>query len=273
MPELPEVEVLRRSLEPHIVGLTVGSVRVRNSNLREVVNRRQLQRCRNRKILAVRRRAKYLLVGLTGGQTLVIHLGMSGRLTLVSGSVPAETHEHVWLDLSSGQRLRFCDPRRFGLVFARATRGLMNDSHFVHLGIEPLEDAFDGSVLRSLAQGRRAPVKSFLMDGRLVVGVGNIYAAEALYRSGIHPARSVARISEDRWHQLALAVRETLAEAIDQGGTTLNDFADGLGETGYFKVSLAVYDRQGKECPRCQKTVRRIVQSGRSTFYCPGCQH
>jgi len=154
-----------------------------------------------------------------------------------------------------------------------ATRGLVNDSHFVQLGIEPLDDAFDGSVLRSLAKGRRAPVKSFLMDGRLVVGVGNIYAAEALYRSGIHPARSVARISEDRWHQLALAVRETLAEAIDQGGTTLNDFADGLGETGYFKVSLAVYDRQGKECPRCQKTVRRIVQSGRSTFYCPGCQH
>jgi len=272
MPELPEVEVLRRSLEPHVVGATIDSVRVWNPNLRELVDRRRLRSCRGSQILGARRRAKFLLLDLTGGQTLVIHLGMSGRLTLVPSSAPAELHEHVSFLLDSGQRLRFRDTRRFGLVFVRATRGLAADPHFAHLGLEPLDDVFNGKVLQELTGGRRAPVKSFLMDGRMVVGVGNIYAAEALYRAGIHPARSVARISASRWGRLARAIQETLSEAIDQGGTTLNDFADALGESGYFRVLLSVYDREGQPCQRCQRSIRRIVQSGRSTFYCPGCQ-
>lgn len=272
MPELPEVEVLRRSLEPHVVGATIESVRVWNPDLREPVNRRHLGTCRGRQIVAARRRAKYLLLDLTGGKTMVVHLGMSGRLTLGLSTALPEPHEHVSIFLDSGRRLRFRDTRRFGLVLVRSTRGLEADSHFAHLGLEPLAGALDGEVLKTLAVGRRSPIKSFLMDGRIVVGVGNIYAVEALHRAGIHPTRSVARISTDRWGRLASAVRETLSEAIDQGGTTLNDFTDAQGESGYFKVSLSVYDREGQTCRRCQRSIRRIVQSGRSTFYCPGCQ-
>ena len=273
MPELPEVEVLRRSLEPHVVGRTIGRVEVHNRDLRERVDRRRLAPCRGRQILAARRRAKYLLLDLTGDRTLIIHLGMSGRLTLVPAEAPRGTHEHVSIQLSSRQRLQFRDTRRFGLVLVRPTTDLERDPHFAHLGVEPLEDSFDGRLLQSLAARRRSPVKSFLMDGRQVVGVGNIYASEALHRAGIHPRRSVARISIDRWRLLAQTVRQTLLDAISQGGTTLNDFADGLGEAGYFRVSLTVYDRQGQPCPRCERKIRRIVQSGRSTFYCPGCQH
>lgn len=272
MPELPEVEVLRRSLEPHVVGTTIDSIRVWNADLREPVERRRLGRCRGREILAARRRAKYLLLDLSGGKTLIIHLGMSGRLTLAAAAASTQPHEHVSLFLDSGQRLRFRDARRFGLVLVRDTEGLGADPHFAHLGLEPLDGALTGRVLQRLTVGRRAPIKSFLMDGRILVGVGNIYAAEALHRSGIHPTRSVARISTDRWDRLASAIQQTLSEAIDQGGTTLNDFADAFGESGYFKVSLAVYDRQGQPCRRCQRSIRRIVQSGRSTFYCPGCQ-
>lgn len=272
MPELPEVEVLRRSLEPLVVGATIESVRVWNSALREPVDRRRLERCRGREIVEVRRRAKYLLLDLAAGETLVVHLGMSGRLTLVEASAERELHEHLAFYLDSAQRLRFRDTRRFGLVLLQQTAELAGDRHFVHLGLEPLSEAFTGGALQENARGRRGPIKSFLMDGRIVVGVGNIYAAEALHRAGIHPRRSVARISGKRWETLAQSVRQTLSDAIDQGGTTLNDFADARGESGYFSVSLSVYDRQGEPCPRCGRLIRRIVQGGRSTFYCPGCQ-
>lgn len=272
MPELPEVEVLRRSLEPLVVGATLESIRIWNGDLRESVDRRRLARCRGRKIVAARRWAKYLLLDLSGGETLVVHLGMSGRLTLSAVTAPRQAHEHVAIGLDSAQRLRFVDPRRFGLLFAQTTAALATDRHFVHLGVEPLEGDFNGEVLRGLASGRRAPIKSFIMDARRVVGVGNIYAAEALHRAGIHPHRSVRRISSGRWDRLAKAIQATLTEAIDQGGTTLNDFSDATGRSGYFAVSLAVYDREGLPCQRCGKCIRRIVQSGRSTFYCPGCQ-
>jgi formamidopyrimidine-DNA glycosylase len=272
MPELPEVEVLRRSLEPLVVGATIESVRVANVALREPVDRRRLRGCRGRQIVAARRRAKYLLLDLTGDRTLVIHLGMSGRLTLVAADEPFESHEHVSIFLDGERRLRFRDARRFGLILVRATSRLPTDRHLAHLGVEPLTDRLTGDTLARLARGRRSPVKTFLMDGRLIVGVGNIYAAEALYRAGIHPARSVARISRRRWDRLAVAVRQTLDQAVDEGGTTLNDFADARGERGYFQVSLAVYDRQDQSCPRCERRIRRIVQAGRSTFYCPGCQ-
>ena len=272
MPELPEVEVLRRSLEPLVVGSVIESVRVWNGDLREPVERRRLGKSRGREIVGARRRAKYLLLDLTGDQTLVIHLGMSGRLTLVPATEPRELHEHVAFYLDSDRRLRFRDTRRFGLVLLCRTADLPDDRHFLHLGLEPLEAGLTGRALRQSARGRRGPVKSFLMDSRIVVGVGNIYAAEALHRAAIHPRRSVARISEARWERLAQSIRQTLNDAIDQGGTTLNDFADARGESGYFRVSLSVYDRNGQPCPRCQAPIRRIVQSGRSTYYCPGCQ-
>jgi formamidopyrimidine-DNA glycosylase len=273
MPELPEIEVLRRSLEPHLVGDRVERVVVSNPALREPVDSRGLaRRAGGREVVALRRRAKYLLIDLAGGQTVVVHLGMSGRLTLTAGDAPPEPHEHLAFRLRSGRRLRLRDPRRFGLVFALATKDLAADPHFSHLGVEPLEPGFDGSVLAGAAAGRRGPVKPFLMDATVVVGLGNIYATEVLFRGGVHPARSVSRISAERWQRVAEAGIAVLRQAIEQGGTTLNDFADGEGRSGYFQVSLGVYGRAGEPCPVCAAPVRRIVQAGRSTFYCHRCQ-
>lgn len=273
MPELPEVEVLRRSLEPHLVGDRIERVEVSNPDLRERVDPRALsRRAAGRGVVALRRRAKYLLIDLEGDQTVVVHLGMSGRLTLAPGGAPPELHEHVVLHLRSGRRLRLRDPRRFGLLFALPTAAIPADPHFAHLGVEPLEPGFDGTLLAGEAVGRRGPVKPFLMDATVVVGLGNIYATEALFRAGVHPARSVGRISRERWDRLAASGIAVLRQAITQGGTTLNDFADGEGNSGYFQVSLGVYGRAGEPCPACGTPVRRIVQAGRSTFYCPRCQ-
>jgi formamidopyrimidine-DNA glycosylase len=273
VPELPEVEVLRRSLEPRLVGRRIRRVDVGALALREPMRRGALvRRASGQRILGLRRRSKYLLVDLSGDSTLVIHLGMSGRLTLAPSRTAPEPHEHLAFHLDRGEKLRFRDPRRFGLALALPTAQLERDRHFAHLGVEPLGAGFSGEELRRLASGRRGPVKSFLMDGRLVVGVGNIYASEALHRAGIHPERSVARISSPRWDALAGAVVEVLSGAILEGGTTLNDFTNGLGEAGDFQVSLRVYDRAGEPCPRCGGIIRRRVQAGRSTFFCPRCQ-
>lgn len=273
VPELPEVEVLRRSLEPHLLGRGVLDARVHNGALREPVSKRTLTaRLRGRRIEHLRRRAKYLLVDVEAGSTLVVHLGMSGRLTVVDEGADLEAHEHVSFRLSSGSRLRFRDPRRFGLVFALRSAEIETDRHFAHLGLEPLDGDLDGEALRRLAMGRKAPIKSFLLDARNVVGIGNIYACEALYSAGIHPGRSVARISAERWQLLAESVVRVLSGAIRQGGTTLNDFADGDGEPGYFQVSLAAYGREGEACSACGRTIRRLLLANRSTYYCPNCQ-
>ena len=273
MPELPEVEVLRRSLEPRLVGHRIQRLEVLNRALREPVRPSDLRRLAvRRRIDAVGRRSKYLLIALERGATLVFHLGMSGRITLAGGGTPPELHEHLRFELDDGRLLRFRDPRRFGLAFALPSDQLAGDRHFATLGPEPLTDAFDGATLEAAASRRRGPVKGFLMDARVVVGVGNIYACEALHHSGIHPRRSVARISRSRWKSLAEAVKAVLARAIEEGGTTLNDFTDGDGRSGYFQVSLAVYGRDGKACARCGRVIKRLVQGGRGTFYCPGCQ-
>jgi len=273
VPELPEVEVLRRSLAPRLVGRAIERITSRRVALREPLAGALLRRslC-GREILAVERRAKYLLLHCAGGQTLVIHLGMSGRLTLAPQDAPRESHEHLALFLSGGERLRLRDPRRFGLAFVTATADLARDPHFALLGIEPLAGGFDGSTLERAARGRRGPLKAFLLDGRTVVGVGNIYACEALFRAGLHPARSVAKVKGAAWQRLAQAVVAVLEQAIEEGGTTLNDFTDGAGREGSFQVSLAAYGRAGEPCVACGARVRRIVQSGRSTFYCPRCQ-
>lgn len=273
MPELPEVEVLRRSLEPHLQGQRFSRVRVQCAALREpVVAATLTRRLRGRRISGLRRRGKYLWIDVEGDSTLVVHLGMSGRLTLVEEGTAPEPHQHVSFYLGSRQELRFRDPRRFGLVFALPTSRLDRDRHFLHLGLEPLDALFNGQALRQAARGRRGPVKSFLMDARIVVGVGNIYATEALFRAGIHPLRSVARISLKRYRRLADATVEVLRQAIAEGGTTLNDFTNGQGESGYFQVSLAVYGREGQPCRRCSNPIKRQVTAGRSTFYCPRCQ-
>jgi formamidopyrimidine-DNA glycosylase len=273
VPELPEIEVLRRSLEPHLVGDNIAGITVRCALLRVRVDGGSLRRrLTGRPVISVRRRGKYLLVDVEGDSTLVVHLGMSGRLTLGARSRPREPHEHVILPLASGSELRYRDPRRFGLMMAMDSARLARHPLFRDLGVEPLSEEFSGPRLRALGAGRRGPLKSFLMDGRLVVGVGNIYASESLYRAGIHPNRSVARVSAERWDRLAAAVKTVLSGAIAEGGTTLNDFADGLGEAGEFQGSLEVYGRESEPCGRCGEPIRRFLQGGRSTYYCPGCQ-
>lgn len=272
MPELPEVEVLRRSLERLLPGETIARVEVHSPKLREPLDRDSLLGLEGRRIERLKRRAKYLLVEMGGGATLVIHLGMSGSFTVVPEGSEKVNHEHLTLHLGSGARLRLVDPRRFGLAFVAPTAELETDRRLAHLGIEPLGPDFGGRYLKERIKGRKGPIKLLLMDGEVVVGVGNIYASESLWRAGIHPRRPVSRMAAASWEKLAQAVREVLEKAIAEGGTTLSDFKDGEGNSGYFQVSLAVYDREGLDCPRCGKRIARVVMGGRSTYYCTGCQ-
>ncbi len=276
MPELPEVETVRRSLEPHLVGKVIREVVVREARLREPIDTAALCRlCVGQRVIRIRRRAKYLLCDLQGPRgdvVMLAHLGMTGRLFLCSTHATLNKHDHVRWQLSAERELRFCDPRRFGLV--QAFPRLLEASHprLVHLGVEPLSQRFDGAALYRLTRGSRRAIKSLLMDAGLLVGVGNIYASEALFRAGVHPSLPASRLSRRRAEGLAQAVKVTLEDAIEQGGTTIRDFANANGEAGYFAVRLNVYGRAGAPCPRCHRPIRRAVHSGRSSFYCPTCQ-
>jgi formamidopyrimidine-DNA glycosylase len=270
MPELPEVETTRRGLVPHLVGRRIRDVVVRNRNLRWPIPRDLRRRLQGEEVLAIRRRGKYLLFDCGQGH-LLVHLGMSGRLTLVAEDAPARRHDHVDVMLEGPKRLRLTDPRRFGAMLW-VSGSPERHALLRNLGLEPLEPGFDGPALRRLAVGRRVAVKQFLMNGRVVTGVGNIYASESLFRAGIHPARSVARISPARWQRLASSVRETLERALAVGGTTLRDFASADGLPGEFQVECAVYDREGLPCRSCGTPIRALRQGQRSSFYCAGCQ-
>jgi formamidopyrimidine-DNA glycosylase len=273
MPELPEVETVRRGLGPLIVGRRILGVKVRERRLREAIDPDALAaRLSRRRIERVERRAKYLLLRLDGGGALLVHLGMTGRLTLRPAGAPLEPHLHVVFSLDRGVELRFQDPRRFGLVDFVEAGAIDRDRRLSGLGIEPLSAAFTGARLHALARGLRRPVKSFLMDARFVAGVGNIYASEALFLAGVRPQRSVRRVPIDAWERIALCVRKVLRQAIRKGGTSFRDFRDANGDAGYFQVFLRVYDREGEPCRRCGGRVRRAVLGGRSTFYCPRCQ-
>ncbi|OQC37641.1 MAG: Formamidopyrimidine-DNA glycosylase [Acidobacteria bacterium ADurb.Bin051] len=272
MPELPEVEVLRRSLEPRLSGRRIERVAIHVRALRAPLARRPLGALAGRRFLHLDRRGKYLLAALEGERTLVVHLGMSGRLTLVPAALPREPHEHLALFLDGGERLRLRDPRRFGLAFVRPTAWVLTAPPLAHLGIEPLGGAFSGDDLARAARGRRCPVKSLLLDAGVVAGIGNIYACEALFRAGLRPDRPVDRISRPRWRRLGETVIAVLEEAIAAGGTTIQDYTDGAGREGLFRVALAVYGRDGEPCPRCGRAIRRVVLAGRGTWYCPGCQ-
>jgi formamidopyrimidine-DNA glycosylase len=270
MPELPEVETTRRGLVPHVVGRRIRGVVVRNPNLRWPVPRELPRKLRGEEVLAIRRRGKYLLFDCRHGH-LLVHLGMSGRIAIVAAHAPARTHDHVDLQLDNGMALRFTDPRRFG---AMLWLEMPAEDHALlrHLGLEPFESDFTGAALRRLARGRRVAVKQFLMNGRLVTGVGNIYASEALFEARVHPARSAGAITEKRWEQIAAAVRGTLERALAAGGTTLRDFSSAEGKPGYFQHEFAVYGREGKPCRRCGAGIRASRQGQRSTFFCPKCQ-
>ena len=270
MPELPEVETTRRGLLPHLLGRRIRDVVVRNRNLRWLVPRDLRRHLQGEEVRDIRRRGKYLLFDCGRGH-LLVHLGMSGRLTIVGEETPARAHDHVDLMIEGAKRLRLTDPRRFGAMLwiagAPERHALLRG-----LGLEPLDPGFDGPALQRLASRRRVAVKHFLMNGRLVTGVGNIYASEALFAAGIHPLRSVARISAARWQRLADAVRATLERALAAGGTTLRDFASVDGDLGEFQVECGVYGREGLPCRQCGTPIRALRQGQRSTFYCPSCQ-
>lgn len=278
MPELPEVETIRRALQRDLPGSRFVATEVREPRLRRRVSSRSLARLHGLRVESVDRRAKYLLLRAQGGEVLVVHLGMTGRVEIfTSGASPLRAHDHVRWQMRSaaGARfeMRFHDVRRFGLVLRLSARALPGHELFRHLGVEPLTDAFSASYLFERTRGARRPIKSALLDARLVVGVGNIYASEALWRARIHPRTAAGRVAASRCERLHRAVLGVLHEAIAAGGTTLSDYRDPQGGEGYFRIRLDVYGREGSSCRRCDGTIRRIVQAGRSTFYCPGCQH
>lgn len=269
MPELPEVETTRRGLAPHLVGRTVTSVRVRQPQLRWPVAPQISNVLPGQRIESLQRRAKYLLAGTQAGSAL-LHLGMSGVLRILPSDTPPGRHDHVdWL-LDSGLMLRYTDPRRFGSQLWQAPG--TTHSLLANLGPEPLGDDFSGDFLWRASRGRKVAVKIWLMNQSIVVGVGNIYAAEALFRAGIHPTRAAGRISRERYQDLAKAVQKILGDAITRGGTTLRDFLAPDGAPGYFAQELNVYGRGCKPCPACATPLRELRMAQRSTVYCPRCQ-
>jgi formamidopyrimidine-DNA glycosylase len=270
MPELPEVETTRRGIAPHLTGRTVARVAVRDGRLRWPVPRALALQLPGLTVTGVGRRGKYLLLETSAG-TALAHLGMSGSLRLVDAQVPPTPHDHVDIVFTDGRALRLRDPRRFGSLLW-TTRPWQEHPLLRELGPEPLEDAFDGDYLFAAARGRRVAVKHFIMNSHVVVGVGNIYANEALFLAGIHPRRAAGRIGRERYAMLAGAIRRVLNESLTAGGTTLRDFVNGVGEPGYFGLHLRVYGRGGEPCPRCRRPVREIRQGQRSTFYCCACQ-
>lgn len=269
MPELPEVETTRRGIEPYSVGRRVDEMVVRESRLRWPVPEDLPQRLQGQRIESVQRRAKYLLLNTAAGSVL-LHLGMSGSLRVIDRDEPPLYHDHIDIQLDDGHALRFNDPRRFGCCLwlePGAGHPLLE-----HLGPEPLSDEFDGDMLYQLSRGRRGPVKNFIMDGKVVVGVGNIYANESLFLAGIRPDRPAGRISRARYQRLAEHIKQVLTSAIAQGGTTLKDFVGGDGKPGYFAQQLYVYGRGGEPCKRCRSILREVRLGQRSTVYCVACQ-
>jgi formamidopyrimidine-DNA glycosylase len=269
MPELPEVETTRRGLAPHVVGRTIARIEVREPRLRWPVASDLPSALAATRIEAVERRAKYLLFAPSAG-TLVVHLGMSGSLRYLPAPMPPSLHDHIDVHFDGGGTLRFNDPRRFGSFMLTATPSkhpLLKD-----LGPEPLGAEFDAEYLWSASRNRRVAIKQHLMNGRVVVGVGNIYASEALFRAGIHPRRTAGRIARARFEPLVASVRDVLRDAIDEGGTTLRNFVGGDGQPGYFRGSLRVYERDGQPCMACGTKIERRVLGQRATYYCPRCQ-
>jgi formamidopyrimidine-DNA glycosylase len=282
MPELPEVETVRRGLVPVMEGAVIAWAEVNRPDLRWPLPDRMADRLTGRRVTALRRRSKYILADLDGGETLLVHLGMSGRM-LVSGAQlgmfhhdhPApQKHDHVVLHMDSGARITFNDARRFGAMDLMPTDRADRHLLLAGLGPEPFGNDFNEPYLAGRLKGRKTPIKAALLDQRVVAGLGNIYVAETLYRARISPLRLAGDLTEAQAHGLVPVIREVLAEAIEAGGSSLRDFRQANGELGYFSKHFQVYDREGDPCetPGCQATVTRTVQSGRSSFWCPACQ-
>ncbi|WP_371170464.1 bifunctional DNA-formamidopyrimidine glycosylase/DNA-(apurinic or apyrimidinic site) lyase [Aliiroseovarius sp. 2305UL8-7] len=282
MPELPEVETVRRGLSPVMEGARVAQAQIRREGLRWPFPDRMAERLTGAKVLRLGRRSKYLLADLDTGETLITHLGMSGRM-LISGHQmgkfhhehPApEKHDHVVIDMDNGARVTFNDPRRFGAMDLCDTDALQDHKLIRVLGPEPLGNNFDETYLTGALRTRNSPIKTALLDQGIIAGLGNIYVCEVLFRTGIHPARKAARLSVGRTASLVPIIRDVLSEAIESGGSSLKDYRQADGDLGYFQHNFRVYGREGEPCVTqgCTGKIKRITQSGRSTFYCAQCQ-
>jgi len=273
MPELPEVETTLRGIQPYLEGRNIRDLLIRDHRLRWPIPDGLSARLQGRLIQRLTRRGKYLLIHLDQG-TLIAHLGMSGSFRMIDPEVTPRKHDHYDLLLSDQGCLRFHDPRRFGcLLMAEHHHPLIEHPLLKGLGPEPLSDQFSGDHLYGVSRGRTAAIKSFIMDSRIVVGVGNIYASEALFRAGIHPLRAAGKVSSRRYAQLAEDIQKVLQAAIEQGGTTLRDFVNESGQPGYFKQTLNVYDRAGEPCRQCGQPIRLARIQQRATYWCGRCQH
>jgi formamidopyrimidine-DNA glycosylase len=283
MPELPEVETVRTGLVPAMEGRVILHADIRRPDLRWPFPERMVARLTGARVDRLRRRSKYILADLSTGETLIIHLGMSGRM-LIQGratlgdfhhQMPApEKHDHVILDLDGGARVTFNDARRFGMMDLWPTATLETHPLLAQIGPEPLGNAFDEAYLTAALKTRKTPIKAALLDQTLVAGLGNIYVCETLWRAHVHPARKASSLSRARAASLVPVIRDVLAEAIAAGGSSLRDYRQADGELGYFQHAFAAYGREGEPCrtPGCDGKIARIVQSGRSTFYCRRCQ-
>lgn len=282
MPELPEVETVRRGLAPVMEGIVIAGADVNRPDLRWPFPERMAERLTGQRVERLRRRSKYILADLSSGETLLIHLGMSGRM-LISGDPlgqfahdhpPAQKHDHVVFHMENGARITFNDPRRFGAMDLLETAAAAQHKLLAVLGPEPLSNDFHESILIEAFKDRNTPVKSALLDQRIVAGLGNIYVCEVLFRAGISPKRKARRIATGRVGAMVPIIRKVLEDAIDAGGSSLKDFRQADGELGYFQHSFDVYGREGEPCrgEGCSGTIERAVQSGRSSFYCPACQ-
>jgi formamidopyrimidine-DNA glycosylase len=271
MPELPEVETTRRGVEPHLAGHRITDVIVRHRGLRQPVSE-SLDSIVGDRFTAVRRRAKYLIFELKRGGSLLVHLGMSGSLRLADPATEFKKHDHVALTLDSKKQLRFHDPRRFGIFLHLPEGDPLEHPLLRGLGPEPLDGDFTTAHLARACSGRNVAIKLAIMDPKVVVGVGNIYASEALFRAGIRPATPASRVTKPRLAKLVASIRQVLTESIEQGGTTLRDFLNSDGEPGYFAQSLFVYERKGEPCRICRTLIQHAVIGQRSTYWCPKCQ-
>lgn len=271
MPELPEVETTRLGIAPHISGKKVQQLIVRERQLRWPVPRGLAQKLQQQELFSVQRRAKYLLFYFEPG-CVIWHLGMSGSMRILKQPDAPEKHDHVDLIMNDNTCLRFRDPRRFGSIHY-TSKPISEHKLLRHLGPEPLSTDLTADYLYALSRGRKQAVKTFIMDSKVVVGVGNIYASEALFESGIHPKRPAGMISLQRYQQLTMAIQSVLDKALKKGGTTLRDFVGSSGEPGYFRHELNVYDREGEKCKACKNQIKLIRLGQRSTYYCSNCQH
>lgn len=271
MPELPEVETTRRGVEPHVVGRRILELAVHEPRLRWPVPPELAERVAGARVIEAARRAKYLLFRLDSGATLLLHLGMSGSLRVLPSATPRKLHDHVDFVLDSGQTLRFNDPRRFGSL--HYTEGDPDEHPLLRrLAPEPLGERFSADYLWRASRGRRVAIKQLIMNSAIVVGVGNIYASEALFRAGVRPRRAADRVTRAQMARLVGAIREVLAMAVKVGGTTLRDYVGADGNPGYFRQKLRVYERAGEPCRTCGTPIRHAVQGQRSSYWCPSCQ-